>query len=112
MKNAAAVLHGVNDLRFEEAPPLPPRPPAGWVRVRVRAVGICRTDVHFLQHVRSAKQAHEATPARHSSRHLHVLAFCHLHSCAAPFTHLHGCFSTGSVQTYLKGTPNNIGPPQ
>ena len=68
MKNAAAVLHGVNDLRFEEAPPLPPRPPAGWVRVCVRAVGICRTDVHFLQHVRSAEQAQRSNPSLRSWR--------------------------------------------
>lgn len=51
--NAAAVLHGINDLRYEEAPPLPETVAPGAVRVGIKAVGICRSDVHYLQKVRS-----------------------------------------------------------
>jgi L-iditol 2-dehydrogenase len=47
--NAAAVLHGINDLRFEEAPLLPETVAPGAVRVAIKAVGICRSDVHYLQ---------------------------------------------------------------
>lgn len=47
--NAAAVLHGINDLRYQQAPPLPSSVAAGDVRVAIRAVGICRTDIHYLQ---------------------------------------------------------------
>lgn len=53
--NAAAVLHGINDLRFEEAPPLPAMVAPGAVRVGIKAVGICRSDVHYLQKVRSCE---------------------------------------------------------
>lgn len=49
--NAAAVLHGINDLRYEEAPPLPDTVAPGAVRVAIKAVGICRSDVHYLQKV-------------------------------------------------------------
>lgn len=49
--NAAAVLHGINDLRYQEAPPLPSSIAAGEVRIAIKAVGICRTDIHYLQKV-------------------------------------------------------------
>jgi hypothetical protein len=49
--NAAAVLHGINDLRYEEAPSLPQTVAPGAVRVAIKAVGICRSDVHYLQKV-------------------------------------------------------------
>ncbi len=39
----AYVLHGVGDLRYEEAPRPEPRP--GWVLVRVLAAGICSSDI-------------------------------------------------------------------
>lgn len=45
----AAVLHGVNDLRLQHDWPLPPAPPPGCVRVAMRAVGICGSDVHYLK---------------------------------------------------------------
>ncbi len=54
LSNAAAVLHGINDLRFEEAPPLPQTVAPGAVRVGIKSVGICRSDVHYLQKVRLA----------------------------------------------------------
>ena len=100
--NMAAVLHGINDLRFEQAPPLPDRcggsrgcgrcggcahwhfcrnaslstngdgstvlvctnsaglktphavcrPAPGTARIAIKAVGICRSDVHYLERVR------------------------------------------------------------
>jgi L-iditol 2-dehydrogenase len=43
------MLHGINDLRFEQAPPLPESTPPGSVRVAIKAMGICRTDIHYLQ---------------------------------------------------------------
>jgi len=36
-------LHAVNDLRYEDAPK--PECPSGWVIVKVKAVGICSSDV-------------------------------------------------------------------
>ena len=50
-RNLAAVMHGVNDLRFEEHA-LPGAVAPGSVRVAMKAVGICGSDVHYLQHVR------------------------------------------------------------
>ena len=43
----AAVLHGVGDLRLEEVPE--PKPAADEVLVRVRAAGVCGTDLHMWQ---------------------------------------------------------------
>lgn len=38
-------LHGLRDIRLEDiAPPPPPAP--GWLQVRVRAAGICGSDIH------------------------------------------------------------------
>ena len=48
--NSAAVLHGVNDMRFENFP-LPDRVPSGNVRVEIKAVGICGSDVHYWRKV-------------------------------------------------------------
>lgn len=39
----AYVLHGINDLRWEERPV--PKPAPGWALVRVRAAGICSSDI-------------------------------------------------------------------
>lgn len=39
----AYVLHGINDLRWEERPV--PKPAPGWVLVRVLAAGICSSDI-------------------------------------------------------------------
>ena len=39
----AYVLHGVNDLRYEDAPI--PECPKGWVIVQVKAAGICSSDI-------------------------------------------------------------------
>ena len=50
-RNLAAVLHGVDDLRFEEHQ-LPSAVAPASVRVAVKATGICATDIHFLKHVR------------------------------------------------------------
>lgn len=52
--NFAAVLHGANDLRFEQAPDL------GLirekhVRVQIKAVGICGRDVYFVKTVQDAR---------------------------------------------------------
>lgn len=43
----AAVLRGVHDLRLEEIPD--PHPAANQVLVRVRAAGLCGTDVHMWE---------------------------------------------------------------
>lgn len=50
--NPAAVLHGINDLRFEEFA-LPAQVKHGSVRVQMKSVGICGSDVAFLKKVRS-----------------------------------------------------------
>lgn len=39
----AYVLHGVNDLRYEDVPI--PECPKGWVTVQVKAAGICSSDI-------------------------------------------------------------------
>jgi len=44
-------MHGINDLRFEEHA-LPSAVAPGSVRVAMKAVGICGSDLHYLQHVR------------------------------------------------------------
>lgn len=46
----AAVLRGVHDLVIEERPV--PQPGAGEVLVRVLAVGVCGSDVHYYEHGR------------------------------------------------------------
>jgi len=38
-------LHGIRDLRLEELPP--PTPGPGEVLLRVAAVGVCGSDVHY-----------------------------------------------------------------
>lgn len=47
--NTAAVLYGVNDLRVEPFP-LAKDVPDASVRVQMKAVGICGSDVHYLKH--------------------------------------------------------------
>ena len=49
-RNPAAVLHGIDDLRFEDVP-LPQQLSGHDVRVRMRSVGICGSDVHLLKQV-------------------------------------------------------------
>lgn len=49
--NYAAVLHGINDMRYEEFP-LPSTLKEGTVRIEVKAVGICGSDVHYWKRVR------------------------------------------------------------
>jgi L-iditol 2-dehydrogenase len=45
----AARLHGPKDIRVEEVPhPGPPGP--GWLLLRVKAVGICGSDLHTYRH--------------------------------------------------------------
>lgn len=52
-QNPAAVLRRVNDIAFEEHPqPLPAEPPHGFVRVAMKAVGICGSDLHYVHHGR------------------------------------------------------------
>lgn len=50
MANYAAMLHGQNDLRFEPAPQLG-KLDFGKVRIQVKAVGICGSDVQLLKRV-------------------------------------------------------------
>ena len=45
-KIRAAVLHGVNDLRVHDWD-LPEEVPEGHVRIAIKKVGICQSDVHF-----------------------------------------------------------------
>ncbi|MFN2464034.1 MAG: alcohol dehydrogenase catalytic domain-containing protein [Candidatus Dormibacteria bacterium] len=45
----AAVYHGRNDVRVQEWPE-PPRPPRGWVTVKLTWCGICGTDVDEILH--------------------------------------------------------------
>jgi len=47
----AVVLHKAGDLRLEEVP-CPGPPAAEEVKVRVRSVGVCGSDVHYFQHGR------------------------------------------------------------
>ena len=47
-QNPAAVLHGIDDIRFEDVP-LPGKVADGHVRVQMRAVGICGSDVHYYK---------------------------------------------------------------
>lgn len=49
-RNPAAVLHGIDDIRFEDMP-LPDQVADGHVRVQMRAVGICGSDVHYYKKV-------------------------------------------------------------
>ena len=60
-RNPAAVLHGVDDIRFEDVP-LPDKVADGHVRVQMRAVGICGSDVHYYK-----KASHLKLPAKSSS---------------------------------------------
>jgi len=50
----ALVLHGIRDLRVEERQT--PKPGPGQVLVRVRAVGLCGSDVHYYTHGRIGDQ--------------------------------------------------------
>lgn len=50
MNNTAAVLHGVGDVRMIERPE--PAPAHRQVAVRIDAVGICGSDVHYYEHGR------------------------------------------------------------
>ncbi|KAK9853643.1 hypothetical protein WJX84_011854 [Apatococcus fuscideae] len=52
--NPAAVLHRANDLRFEHHD-LPEEIPRGYVRVGIRALGICASDLHYLHQGRIGK---------------------------------------------------------
>lgn len=49
-RNPAAVLHGIDDIRFQDMP-LPDEVADGHVRVQMRAVGICGSDVHYYKKV-------------------------------------------------------------
>lgn len=48
--NRAAVLHGIGDLRLEDRSV--PQPGSGEVRVAMRSVGICGSDVHYWENGR------------------------------------------------------------
>lgn len=51
--NPAAVLRRANEIVFEESPqPLPAQVPHGHVRVAMKAVGICGSDLHYVRHGR------------------------------------------------------------
>src|SRR6266568_1384473 len=47
-----AVLYAPRDLRIEQRPV--PSPSEGEVLVRILSVGVCGSDVHYYEHVRSA----------------------------------------------------------
>lgn len=49
-RNVALVLHGVDDLRLEEVEV--PKPGKGQVRIAIKRVGICMSDVHYWTHGR------------------------------------------------------------
>ena len=53
--NSAAVLHGVNDMRFEDFP-MPGRVLSKNVRIEMKAVGICGSDVHYWRKVRRSRE--------------------------------------------------------
>ncbi len=59
--NYAAVLHGINDMRYEEFP-LASTLKEGTVRIEVKAVGICGSDVHYWKRVRLGHQHIERNP--------------------------------------------------
>ena len=50
----ALVLHKIRDLRLDDVPK--PKPEPGQVLVRVRAVGLCGSDVHYYTHGRIGDQ--------------------------------------------------------
>ena len=50
VNNPAAVLYSANDMRYENHH-IPAEIPPGHVRVQMRAVGICGSDVHFYKKV-------------------------------------------------------------
>lgn len=59
-RNPAAVLHGIDDIRFEDVP-LPDKVADGHVRVQMRAVGICGSDVHYYKKASHIRQFHVNT---------------------------------------------------
>lgn len=65
-ENFAAILHGKNDLRFESAPDLGDLQ-AGMVRVQVKAMSICGSDVHLLKEVRQCSTAYILTAMYHGA---------------------------------------------
>lgn len=50
MRNQAAIMYGVHDIRVEEIPV--PEPGPKEVLVEIRAVGVCGSDVHYYEHGR------------------------------------------------------------
>ena len=54
--NPAAVLYGIEDLRYENFP-LPDKPAEGCVRVDIKSVGICGSDVHYMKKVCAANSS-------------------------------------------------------
>lgn len=50
LSNPAAILYGANDMRYEEHP-LPADVAPKYVRIKIRALGICGSDVHFFKKV-------------------------------------------------------------
>lgn len=50
MRNEAAILYGVRDVRVEEAPV--PAPGPHDVLVEIRSVGVCGSDMHYYEHGR------------------------------------------------------------
>ena len=59
----AYVLHGVNDIRFEEVPV--PSPGEGEVLVEVQAVGICGSDIPRIY--RTGAYSHPLIPGHEFS---------------------------------------------
>jgi Alcohol dehydrogenase GroES-like domain len=48
--NLAAILYGIDDLRVENFP-ISAKIPDGHVRIAIKAVGICGSDVHYWKKV-------------------------------------------------------------
>ena len=59
----AAVFYGKNDLRIEERPVLAPS--EGEIIIRVRACGVCGTDVHIFAGDEGAAQTPPGTILGH-----------------------------------------------
>ena len=87
-RNPAAVLHGIDDIRFEDMP-LPDQIADGHVRVQMRAVGICGSDVHYykkVSHTLSRWRQSRQTKLSNVCRMLHYISrFCGRHVFSSKF---------------------------
>lgn len=106
-RNPAAVLHGINDLRYENFP-LPSQLQAGAVRVKMKSVGICGSDVAFLKKVRSALCTIQSDTLLYLSStgfHAFIATVRAVHSQAIPFA----VHAQGRIGHYVLKAPMVIG---